>query len=115
MNNLTAQILFWLSVAALLYPYAGSPLLVWIVSQLRPRRIHRGAVTPAVTVIITAYNEERDLKTKLESTLGLDYPPQLLEIIVASDCSTDRTDEIAREFAASGVKLIRQPQRFGKT
>jgi glycosyltransferase involved in cell wall biosynthesis len=51
----------------------------------------------------------------LENTLALDYPPELLEIIVASDCSTDRTDEIARAFAARGVRLVRQQQRLGKT
>jgi cellulose synthase/poly-beta-1,6-N-acetylglucosamine synthase-like glycosyltransferase len=114
-SNLTAQILFWLSAAALFYTYAGYPLLVWVVSQLHPRRIHRGEGEPSITIIITAYNEERDLKAKLENTLALDYPRELLEIVVASDCSTDHTDEIAREFSASGVKLIRQPQRFGKT
>lgn len=68
-----------------------------------------------MSVIITAYNEERDLAAKLENTLALDYPKDRLEIIVASDCSTDRTDEIAREFAGRGVRLHRQPERLGKT
>jgi cellulose synthase/poly-beta-1,6-N-acetylglucosamine synthase-like glycosyltransferase len=66
-------------------------------------------------VIVTAYNEERDLAAKLENTLALDYPRELLEIIVASDCSTDRTDEIARTFGERGVRLVRQSQRLGKT
>ena len=114
-GNITAQILFLISVAALLYTYAGYPLLIWIVSRLRPCPVARAPFTPSVSDIITAYNEERDLRAKLENTLALDYPSELLEIIVASDCSTDCTDLIAREFSASGVKLVRQPRRLGKT
>ncbi len=68
-----------------------------------------------MTVIITAYNEERDLASKLENTLALDYPQDKLEIIVASDCSSDRTDEIARSFSARAVRLHRQAERLGKT
>lgn len=114
-RNIAAEILFSISVAALLYTYLGYPLLVWLVSCLRPRAVQRAEILPTVSVIITAYNEERDLAAKLENTLALDYPRELLEITVASDCSTDRTDEIAREFSTRGVKLVRQPQRLGKT
>jgi cellulose synthase/poly-beta-1,6-N-acetylglucosamine synthase-like glycosyltransferase len=113
--KLAAEIILWLSAGALVYTYAGYPLLLLIVSQLRWRAVRRGAFEPSVTVIITAYNEERDLPAKLENTLALDYPRELLEIIVASDCSLDRTDEIAQAFADRGVRLVRQPQRLGKT
>src|SRR6266550_4982201 len=113
--RLTAEIVFWLSVVALFYTYAGYPLLLALVSALKPRTVLRGEFEPAVSIIITAYNEERDLAAKLENTLALDYPRELLEIIVASDCSSDRTDEIVREFASRGVQLYRQPQRLGKT
>ncbi len=113
--KLTAEIMFWLSAAALGYTYAGYPWLLLIMSRLRPREVRRADFTPAVTVIVTAYNEERDLAAKLENTLALDYPRELLEIIVASDCSSDRTDEIAQGYAERGVRLVRQPQRLGKT
>src|SRR5713226_4242414 len=113
--KLAAEIIFWLGAAALGYTYAGYPLLLLIMSRLRPRKVRRADFMPVVTVIVTAYNEERDLAAKLENTLMLDYPPELLEIIVASDCSTDRTDEIARTFAERGVRLVRQSQRLGKT
>src|SRR5713226_7799605 len=113
--KLAAEIIFWLSAAALGYTYAGYPLLLLIMSRLRPREVRRGEFEPAVTVIVTAYNEERDLAAKLENTLALDYPRDLLEIIVASDCSSDRTDDIARNFAARGVRLVRQPERLGKS
>ena len=113
--RMTAETVFWLSVVALFYTYAGYPLLLALVSALKPRKVRRGEFEPTVTIIITAYNEERDLAAKLENTLALDYPRELLEIIVASDCSSDGTDEIAREFAGRGVKLLRQSMRLGKT
>jgi cellulose synthase/poly-beta-1,6-N-acetylglucosamine synthase-like glycosyltransferase len=115
MVKLTAEILLWLSVVALFYTYAGYPLLLALVSALKPRRVLRGDHEPPISIIITAYNEERDLAAKIENTLALDYPRELMEIIVASDCSSDRTDEIARKFAGHGVRLHRQPERLGKT
>jgi cellulose synthase/poly-beta-1,6-N-acetylglucosamine synthase-like glycosyltransferase len=115
LSNTIAQTIFWLSAAALGYTYVGYPLLLLILSRLRTRPVRRAAFEPHVTVIITAYNEERDLAAKLENTLALSYPPDKLEIIVASDCSSDRTDDIVRSFAARGVRLHRQPERLGKT
>src|ERR1044072_5295178 len=113
--KLTAEIFFWLSAVALAYTYAGYPLLLLLMSRLRPRKVERSAFEPFVSVIVTAYNEERDLTAKLENTLVLEYPRELLEVIVASDCSADRTDDIARAFGDRGVRLVRQPKRLGKT
>lgn len=113
--RLTAGIVFWSSVVALCYTYAGYPLLLLVVSLVRARVVRRAPFEPHVSVIITAYNEERDLRSKLLNTLALDYPKDKLEVIVASDCSTDRTDEIVREFASEGVRLHRQTERLGKT
>jgi len=113
--QLAAGIVFWICVGAIFYTYAGYPILLLTVSKLRPRPIRRSAYEPSVSIIITAYNEQRDLAVKLENTLALDYPRELLEIIVASDCSTDRTDDIVREFASRGVVLHRQTERLGKT
>ena len=109
------QVVFWAAVLALGYTYVGYPLLLFAISAIRSRPIKRRAVEPSVTVIITAYNEERDLKAKLENTLALNYPKDLLEIIVASDCSSDGTDNIVRSFADRGVVLHRQTERLGKT
>jgi cellulose synthase/poly-beta-1,6-N-acetylglucosamine synthase-like glycosyltransferase len=109
------EIVFWGSAFALLYTYVGYPLLLWVVSTVRPRGVKQGPACPSVTIIITAYNEERDLAAKLENTLLLDYPREQFEIIVASDSSTDSTNEIAKEFAARGVRLHIQPRRLGKT
>lgn len=110
-----AELVFWLSIAALAYTYAGYPLLLVVVARLRSKPVRRAEWTPTVSLIIAAYNEERDLAAKLENSLQLDYPKSNLEIIVTSDCSTDRTDEIARVFAERGVRLHRQSERLGKT
>lgn len=113
--NIVAEAVFWLSAAALFYAYIGYPVLLMIVSRLRSHAVQRREWTPTVTVIITAYNEERDIAAKLENTLALDYPKDQLEVIVASDCSTDRTDAIVQSFAGRGVRLHRQAERLGKT
>jgi glycosyltransferase involved in cell wall biosynthesis len=70
-------------------------------------------MTPPVSFIITAHNEEARIAQKLENTLRQDYPPDALEVIVASDCSTDATDEIVRA-AGARVRLVRAPERRGK-
>jgi cellulose synthase/poly-beta-1,6-N-acetylglucosamine synthase-like glycosyltransferase len=109
------EIIFWVAVLAVAYTYAGYPLLLMLVSKVRGKPVLAREYTPSVTVIIAAYNEERDLAAKLENTLALDYPKSELEIMVTSDCSTDGTDEIARSFSPRGVRLHRQQERFGKT
>lgn len=115
MKILLAEIFFWLAFAVLVYTYFGYLFLLALMSLYRARPVKRDKCEPTVTVIITAYNEERDLRAKLENTLAIDYDPSRLEIIVASDCSTDATDEIARSFAGLGVVLHRQTERLGKT
>ena len=113
--RVVAELVFWIGAAALFYTYAGYPLLLVVMNRLRARFVRRADWTPGVTMIITAYNEEGALATKLEDTLALDYPQDSFEVIVASDCSSDRTDEIARTFEARGVRLYRQRERLGKT
>jgi cellulose synthase/poly-beta-1,6-N-acetylglucosamine synthase-like glycosyltransferase len=115
MIGLFAQIIFLISVAAIFYVYFGYPILVWMVSRVRPQIVKRAPFEPLVTILITAYNEEKDIRAKLENSLQIDYPQEKLEILVASDGSTDRTDEIVGEFAVRGVKLFRQEGRVGKT
>ena len=109
------ELIFWLSVAAVGYAYVGYPLLLTLISLIRPKPVRGKDWTPSVSVIIAAYNEERDIAAKLENTLALDYPKSQLEVMVTSDCSSDRTDEITRSFASRGVRLHRQEERLGKT
>ena len=115
MTATAEQIFFWICVCLLAYVYAGYPLLVFVVSVLFPKAVKRVEIEPHVTVLITAFNEEAAIREKLENTLQIEYPAEKIEILVASDGSTDRTDDIVREFADRGVKLFRQEGRVGKT
>ncbi|HWQ34822.1 MAG TPA: glycosyltransferase family 2 protein [Blastocatellia bacterium] len=112
---IVCEIIFAVSLALILYTWIGYPALALLLSRVLPRPVRKSDITPAVSVIITAHNEERDIAAKLDNTLALDYPADKLEVIVASDCSTDRTDEIVRGYAARGVILSRQCEHFGKT
>lgn len=115
MTATVSEIIFWICVGLLAYVYMGYPILVYIVSRLFPRSVSAAPIEPRVTVLITAFNEEAAIREKIENTLLIDYPPDKLEILVASDGSTDRTDDIVREFAPRGVRLFRQEGRAGKT
>jgi len=106
---------FWMLLAAIVYAYFGYPLAIVAISLVRRRRIAKQDIVPAVTIIITAYNEGKDIREKLENTLSLDYPGSKLEIIVASDGSDDCTDDVVREFSARGVVLFATGARLGKT
>lgn len=110
-----AEIIFISSVALIAYAAIGYPLLVFAVSILRNRPVRKADISPSISVIIAAHNEEADIAAKIENTLALDYPKEKLEIIVVSDCSTDRTDEIVRAYSCHGVVLHRQQERRGKT
>ncbi|MBD3245971.1 MAG: glycosyltransferase [Candidatus Omnitrophica bacterium] len=108
--------LFWISWWFLFYAYAGYPLLLWMLARLRPAPVRADAQdTPLVSLIIAAYNEERSIARKLEETLTYDYPRDRLEVIVASDGSTDATDRIVSGYGGRGVKLVRNEPRQGKT
>ena len=115
MTTVFLEFVFWVAVIAILYTYLGYPLLLVVLNRFRSRPVKKADFLPSVTVIITAYNEERDLPAKLQNTLSLNYDPQRLQVIVASDCSTDRTDEIVKSFASESVVLHRQSERLGKT
>jgi cellulose synthase/poly-beta-1,6-N-acetylglucosamine synthase-like glycosyltransferase len=111
---LAVEIVFWLAAAMVAYAYVGYPLALGAVALLRTRPVAKADVTPPVSFIITAYNEEQRIADKLENTLKLAYPRGRIEILVASDCSSDRTDEIVASFGERGVRLVRAPARKGK-
>lgn len=108
------EILFWVGVFIALYSYLIYPLLLTLLQRSRSSAGRSPAELPPMTVIVTARNEERRIAEKLENTLSLDYPAHLLEILVASDASTDGTDEIVGRFAARNVRLVRSADRKGK-
>lgn len=108
------EIVFWMSVGLIAYAYLGYAFLLWGLSLFRSRGVRRADITPSVTFIITAYNEQSRIADKLENTLKLVYPISQLQVIVASDCSSDRTDEIVRTYADRGIELVRASVRKGK-
>lgn len=100
-----------MSLAALVYVYAGFPLLVVAVGILRRKRVQKADVAPSVTLIIAAYNEEQTISEKLDNALAMNYPREKLQIIVASDGSTDRTNAIVSACADERVKLLCRPRQ----
>lgn len=109
------MIVFWLLLSIIFYVYFGYPLLLWGYSKCHRRTIRNGNIFPSVSIIIAAFNEEKAIENKIKNSLQLNYPQDRLEIIVTSDCSTDRTNQIVESFRQEGVILHLQPQRSGKT
>lgn len=106
--------LFWASVGLVAYVYVGYPVLVTIAAMTRRRPPWPDAPLPKVSLMIAAYNEEAVIGSKLDRVLDLDYPRELLQVIVAADGSDDRTVEIARSYADRGVEVVHRPERRGK-
>ncbi len=98
----------------ILHAYFSYPASIYIVAILKGRKQKTHDHAPSVTVIITAYNEENQIRKKIENTLAVSYPPGKLQIIVASDGSTDRTSEYIRDYSGKGVELIDIVRRGGK-
>jgi cellulose synthase/poly-beta-1,6-N-acetylglucosamine synthase-like glycosyltransferase len=104
-------ILFWISLGALVWTHAAYPLVARLASRIRNRHaIADDRYRPSVTLIIAAHNEEAVIERRLANLGALDYPPELLEIVVTSDASTDRTNELAER---SGARVLDNP-RGGK-
>lgn len=107
--------LFWIGLVWLGYVYLGYPLAVATLGLVR--RVHlrkRNDYLPKVSVLIAARNEERDIRWKIEETLGWSYPGDRLEVLVASDASEDRTDEIVKSIRDPQLKFVRLEPRGGK-
>ena len=108
---IAAVVLFWGSLAALAWTHALYPATVTLLARVRTKQVALDdKYLPSVAVIVTAYNEESAIERRLENLRALDYPPELLELVVTSDASTDRTEELAE---AAGARVIRNP-RGGK-
>jgi cellulose synthase/poly-beta-1,6-N-acetylglucosamine synthase-like glycosyltransferase len=109
------EFFFWLSALLAVYSYFLYPLLLMVLSRLRgapSTAVVEGDKSPRLSLIVTAYNERLRIRDKIENSLAIDYPN--LEIIVASDCSSDETDAIVNEYMDRGVRLVRAAERLGK-
>lgn len=109
-----AAILFWISFALIAYAYVIFPAVVYLRGKLFPRPYtsdlrHR----PTVSLVMAMHNEENDLPAKLKNLKALEYPRDRFEVVIASDGSTDRTNQILREAEGDGYKMLLLP-RVGK-
>lgn len=112
-------ILFWFSLCLVAYAYVGYPALIWLCARLfgrheAPPFIEDGEL-PTITLLIAAHNEQAVIGGRLENALALDYPRERLQIVVASDGSSDRTAQIVRSFADRGVRLLDFEPNRGKS
>src|SRR6185503_12519489 len=108
-------ILVLLPVALVFYTYLLYPAILWLMA--RGRRMPTDALVrfPIVSIAVPAYNEETQIRGAIEALIAQDYPADRRQILILSDASTDRTDDIIREYASRGVELLRMPVRSGKT
>jgi cellulose synthase/poly-beta-1,6-N-acetylglucosamine synthase-like glycosyltransferase len=115
--SVALTILILLPLGIGLYAYVGYPLILKIVATFG--HSDQPATTdypwPFITITVPCYNEERSIRETLAALLAVDYPVDRRQILVISDASSDNTDNIVREFAGSGVELLRLDQRRGKS
>jgi len=110
-----AEVILWVSMFLVAHTYFFYPALLAVLRGRLRKPVARADITPSVSLLIAAFNEEKCIRGKIENSLALDYPKDRLEIIVASDCSSDATDDIVREYADRNVRLSRLDHRGGKT
>ena len=100
--------IFCIAALAIIYPYLIYPVLLLLIRPFLFRRPSQAddSYRPTVSIVLAAYNEEDCIREKLENCLALEYPADKLEILVGSDASEDRTNEIADTFTSRGVRLF---------
>ena len=95
---LALEIIFWASLIALVWTHLAYPAVAAVLARLVGRRVHSADIEPTVAVIVAAYNEESVIARRIENLLDARLPARKLEIVVSSDASSDRTEEIALQF-----------------
>ncbi len=111
---MAAAWIFWIGIYLIFYTYIGYLGFLWVISHLFRTPVKSGDYLDSISIIIPVYNEESQIIKKVENCLQLDYPKDLLEIVVVSDCSTDSTDDIVKSYADRGIKHLRINERQGK-
>jgi cellulose synthase/poly-beta-1,6-N-acetylglucosamine synthase-like glycosyltransferase len=107
---IAVEVLFWVSLGALVWTHAGYPVLARVLARVRPRSIRRADTTPSVSIVVAAHNEESVIERRVANLRELDYPADKLDVVVSSDESSDRTEERAEQ---AGARVLRNP-RGGK-
>ena len=110
-----SSVLFWVLAGIVVYVYLGYPLLLAVLGTVFPRKRHAAPHEPTVSLLVAAYNEAKVITAKLKNSLALEYPTEKLEIVVASDGSTDGTVELASHLAdGKRVRVLPFPDNRGK-
>lgn len=110
-----SEFLFWISVALLAYVYVGYPMLLWLRAALHARPSHRRRFEPTLSLLVVAYNEAARIEERLENLLALNYPRARLDIVLASDGSTDGTAKLAQRYRQFGIRVVAFSTRRGKS
>ncbi len=109
------QFVFWLNIFIIFFIYAGYPAVLTVLKAvLKKEHFFDERFTPKVSLLIPAYNEEKVIAQKIENSLRLDYPADRLEIFVIIDESSDKTEEIVKNYLNKGIKMRVQRPRQGK-
>ena len=113
-------ILFWSSLTVLCYNYAGYPIFVFLAAKLFPANDRQSVTSsqgqlPQVTVLIVAYNAEHHIQERIRNVLACDYPRDRIEVLIASDGSTDATVSLVEALDHPQVRAVAFPERRGKT
>jgi len=107
------EIIFLISITCVIYAYFGYPASLYLLSIISNKKVNKNIYYPTVTIIITVYNEEKKIRDKIINTLGIEYPRDKLQIIIASDGSNDKTIGIAEEYR-TGIEILNRMERTGK-
>ncbi len=109
-----AEWLFWSCVSLLVYVYVGYPILIGLWAPFRSRPPIREEACPHASIVVVAHNEGARIEHRISNLLALDYPEERLEILLASDGSTDDTAARARSYASDRIRVIEFESRRGK-
>ncbi len=106
--------IFWILFILIVYCYFGYPILLSVFASCRTRKVIKQEIFPTISVVISVANEESVIEKKMSNLLSMDYPSDKLEILIGSDGSTDKTNDIVRNFNDKRIQLIVSSQRKGK-
>jgi len=106
--------LFWFLLILIVYCYFGYPILIGLAAKCSRHQTQHGNNEPPVSIILSIWNEEDVIKKKIENLLSLDYPKEKFEILIGSDGSTDRTQDIIRQYSDPRIQLFENSHRQGK-
>ena len=109
------NIVFWAAVGFIGYAYFGYLAWLWLRSRWCPRRVETAPYMPSISIVLVVRNEEARLERRMKTLMELDYPPDLVEVLVVSDGSTDGTNRLLSEFeSVPRVRVILRPEAHGK-